>query len=180
MNYEAMYTKGLYELSDLTKSKMNPWMLEAYVEIFRGRYEDGIKALKVAFMKTRSNSPMPSPADLLSFVGETTPQAITARDEANEMAGMIIKAVTKFGWPNAKAAKEFLGDDGWRIVEMSGGWSTICDMDVDQLPSWRAQLRELSEAVTKKQHFGLPTLEAGNQTKQIESIVNALSEAKGI
>lgn len=147
------YMKGIYELARISKIEMNDWVLEAYCSVFEDRYQDGIKALKIAFMRIRGNGQMPSAIDLLELLGEKMPSAPSTKDDANAIAGNIIDAISRFGSYNAIKAKEFLGDKAWRLIDMSGGWSVLCDIENDQIPAWRAQLRDLAESLEKKDHF---------------------------
>lgn len=85
---------------------------------------------------------MPVPAEIIAKVrGEPASREALGR----EIASRIVGAVSKFGWPNGKEAREFIGEDGWVLVERSGGWSELCQglgvtLDVQ---TFQAQARDL-------------------------------------
>lgn len=68
-------------------------------------------------------------------------------DLAQEVAGLIIKSISRFGHFNPLCAKEFIGDWGWLVVERLGGWSTICKTKEDQLSFLRNDARKLARSV---------------------------------
>jgi hypothetical protein len=84
-----------------------------YIGLFKGRNpQDVFKALRAWAMTTRERR-LPMPGELLTTPGEL-------------VAGKIIQAISRFGRHNPHEAKDFLGD-GWRVVEMLGGWFTLCE-----------------------------------------------------
>lgn len=153
MNEKEKFIAGLSKLGELTKTDLNDWTMEAYMSVFRDRWSDGIRALKIAFMKIRSNHAMPSAFDLLEFIGEAPPPAPTQRDKASEMSGAILNTIGKFGGYRAREARIFLGEAIWRVVENMGGWETLCMMEIDDMPTWRAQIRDAAEGISKIDYF---------------------------
>ncbi len=169
MSQEAqiMFIKGLKELAKLTRSELSDWSMEAYNSVFNNRWDDGIKALKLAFMRIKPQHGMPSPYDLLSLLGEVAPAAPTSRDRGNDTANRILGAISEFGGYRPVEAKESLGGDIWRVVEAMGGWGTLCMIEIDDLTTWRAQIRDAAEGFNKNDYFGGLQLDQSKQIKEL-------------
>lgn len=164
------FLKGLVELAKITKTELSDWSLEAYKTVFENRWDDGIKALKLAFMRIKPQQGMPSPYDLLSLLGEVAPAAPTSRDRGNEAANQILEAIRKFGGYRAIDAKRELGDHAWRIVEAMGGWETLCMIEISDLTTWRAQIRDAAEGFSKNDYFDSNRLEPSSSVlKRLEA-----------
>lgn len=71
-------------------------------------------------------------------------------DHANELAGKIISCIGDFGPWRSDEVKEHVGKLGWDVVENFGGWQLICNITNDQIPTVRAQLRDLAKWRVKK------------------------------
>jgi len=85
----------------------------------------------------------PMPAQIIAIMCPEPSEENLAR----EIASKISQAVTKFGWPNADDAKNYIGEIGWRVVERRGGWSYICQnlgVSIDPM-TFEAQSRELAK-----------------------------------
>lgn len=181
---KAMFLKGLMELAKMTKTELCDWSIEAYCSVFDQKWDQGIQSLKIAFMKVRSNQGMPSPIDLMGFVGVKMPDPISGRDEGINATASILDAVSKFGLYQPILAKNHLGPKLWRVVEMAGGWQLICGIQIDQLPTWKAQLRELAETIGKMDYFEekqnqLDSAKNFNVANLIEATSSALDIERG-
>jgi hypothetical protein len=65
---------------------------------------------------------------------------------ARESASRVIAAVSKFGYMQAVAAREWVGELGWIAVERAGGWTFVCEnLGTRHLPAttFSAQVRDL-------------------------------------
>ncbi len=71
------------------------------------------------------------------------------RDSAVEMAGAICDAISSFGEQQAPEARRHLGEVAWHAVERFGGWSSLSAVKNSELPTVRAQLRELCQVTVK-------------------------------
>lgn len=92
------------------------------------------------FNRTNKTSRPATPGQIRDIVQPP----VTAKDDANEAASRIISAMSKFGYTNSDNAQAFIGELGWRAVELMGGWSRLCqDSESDQNGTLRAQLRDL-------------------------------------
>lgn len=79
-------------------------------------------------------------------------------DVAREAASRVIAAVTKFGWAQPGAAKEWVGELGWVGVVRAGGWQYICEnLGRRELPHgmFQAQLRDICLTVWRRAKAGV-------------------------
>lgn len=67
--------------------------------------------------------------------------------QAIMLSGRIVEAISKIGPYRERQAREFIGEPGWRIVTMQGGWSSLCQIESDELGVRTAQWRQLAKAV---------------------------------
>jgi hypothetical protein len=64
---------------------------------------------------------------------------------AIEAASRITSAVSRYGWTNESRARGYVGELGWLVVELNGGWLSICEtLTADNLGTFRAQFRQLA------------------------------------
>jgi hypothetical protein len=92
--------------------------------------------------KTSTVRKTPLPGHIRAIINPSMSVAETLRADAVALSGRILEAVSKFGPYREKEARLFIGDTGWSAVGSFGGWQTICSITTEDVPSWRAQLRE--------------------------------------
>lgn len=67
---------------------------------------------------------------------------------AKELSARLREAISRFGEPNGEAAKEWLGDLGWQMVKLCGGWYSLCgSRSYEELGVVLAQGREAMKSV---------------------------------
>lgn len=115
------------------------------IQMIVGDLEDlDFDAVQAAYRKYRlngKNNRFPFAGQIRDLVMPEPSEEVLAR----ELTAKISEAVKRFGWTNATAAKEFIGDVGWSVVKSYGGWQSICEglgleFSVD---TFNAQAREL-------------------------------------
>jgi hypothetical protein len=102
--------------------------------------------------------------------------------DAIDAANRIGEAIVKFGYNNELAAKDFIGELGWLIVQRQGGWEAICQNTMaHQMPTLKAQWRELGKSLYDRAKRGTlgeaPKLPEGPKAKilQLSSSVKTLN-----
>lgn len=102
--------------------------------------------------KTSKINRHPLPAELR----ETLKKELSIESKANEAANRIRLAITRFGWPDPTAAKVYMGDLAWAIVERSGGWQYICENHglVLSPTTFHAQARDSAKAILESASLG--------------------------
>lgn len=100
------------------------------------------------------------------------------KEEAVILAAKIIGAISKFGPYRVTDVKEYLGELGWEVVTLRGGWQNLCELDYEQLPAAQAQLRELIKSVkTQNKKYSLQSkkIEATQELRRLAQCFNSLS-----
>lgn len=101
---------------------------------------DAVEAAYQSFRRDPKNKSFPLPAQIRDIVAPVE----TPEERAREIAARIEGAIVKFGYPNGNAARAYIGEDGWSIVERYGGWSHLCQNHGLSISpaSFHAQVRE--------------------------------------
>lgn len=115
-----------------------------------------------------SETKFPMPADIRAKI---LPE-LSTKDNAIDAVNAAIACVSKFGYTNAEAAKNKMGDLAWEAVQRFGGWKQLCEtLSFENEGIIRAQLRELTEVVFKKSQRGeldqAPKLPENNLIKNL-------------
>lgn len=111
------------------------------------------------------------------------PMATSDEDRAVEAATRIAAAVRMYGWTNEDRAKLYVGELGWRVVEIDGGWQNVCEtLTQDNLGTYRAQWRQLALATARNARAGrsgppeLPEPVNASELSQIGDVIRLLSK----
>ncbi len=95
----------------------------------------------------RTEKIFPHPAD----IREKVKPEVTSKDDAQDVANLVIAAVSKFGYTNPQLAEEYMGSLGWETVRRMGGWRHLCEtLDFKNEGVMRAQIRDYAETVRRK------------------------------
>lgn len=71
-------------------------------------------------------------------------------DQGRILSGKVVDAIRRLGWANESAARQSLGDRGWQLVELMGGWQFLCQsMTEDNITTYQAQLRDMASALDR-------------------------------
>lgn len=152
MKADGVFIKMLGVASQLASREISDGVLAVYCDTVAPDFEKAALTLKGMLAEIRPGK-FPSANDILERMGRTT--AVPDDDlVARDISGKIIRAITKIGWANPKEAKAYIGDLGWQVVELQGGWHIVCDVTNDQLPTMQAQWRELAKAQIMKARCG--------------------------
>lgn len=139
----AELKKRILNASIYYGKKINLDVAEMYVQALDSFSFTQVSEAINFYAKNPKNKFMFLAADLIEIIDPQPSEENLAR----EIASRITSAVSTHGWVNAKSAKEFIGEIGWKIVERKGGWSYICEnlgMSLDPL-NFEAQCRELAK-----------------------------------
>lgn len=117
----------------------------------------------------------PLPAVLRVRVNpETDPET-----EAVEAVGRIVQAVTRIGPYDSSRARRVIGDLAWRVVELEGGWETVCEvLTYDNMGQLKAQWRNLAKAQYTRARAGLSAAPAlpSPEAREIATMTQLLAE----
>lgn len=109
-------------------------------------FEEILKAYKKYRLDSK-NKTFPLPAQIRDLINPEATDESVGRD----ISAKILSAISKFGYPNAKDARAYIGEFGWGIVNKLGGWSYLCENRGLNLnsTSFIAQVRDLATDLSK-------------------------------
>ena len=91
-------------------------------------------------------------------------------DNAREAAERIVHAVSRYGWSNLTLAKEYIGELGWKCVEMQGGWQTVCSEVTHENQGFlKAQYREYCRTLIHRGRKGILELPPAIPRESLEN-----------
>lgn len=76
----------------------------------------------IEYRRNPKNRTDPLPAQIMEILDPS----ISDDGEATEAAARVIAAVSKHGHTNPIEARQWMGELGWKVVEILGGWYTVC------------------------------------------------------
>lgn len=126
--------------------------LALYVEDLSDLSFDSVSAALAEFRRDQRIIRVPLPAIIRAKIN---PEPID-QDDDREAAGRILAAISRCGWCNQEQARNYIGELGWAVVQMQGGWEAVCGMvDEGNLPSFQAQWRDLAGSIRRRSAAGL-------------------------
>lgn len=103
--------------------------------------EQIMKAFRQAYQNL---SKFPPPVTIKRYCeGQTK----NPEEYGQDAAGRIESAIRKWGYSSPKHAEKDIGTLGWEVVLRCGGWSSICEVTYDGLPSARKAWRETAASI---------------------------------
>jgi hypothetical protein len=148
------FLNRLATLAKTCEFQLNPDLVALYDRGIGKRfgYEAAAKAIEDAIMERRGNERMPSIGDL----AQRCAPSLRDEDSAVEVSARVLSAISRFGHPNASDAHRWMGEIGWYLVTINGGWSQLCQTVKEKdLPQWRAQLRDQAAAALRRHKAGV-------------------------
>ena len=178
MNTKAEVLIGMAEVFGET---LTDTRLKAYLKVLRQVTVEELKRAGELILVDETLRRFPLPAQILAVCHP----ALSPEEESKEVAGRIIAAVPKYGYSNQEEAKAYIGDLGWEVVKMQGGWAEMCrNMRNHMIPTLQAQYRELALTLRKKAIIGNldrpPELPASRDKAQLESASNVLKKLQTV
>lgn len=146
---KKLFAKAVFLLARECGKELDEELLKFYVRaVTPYGFEKATEAIHYVLLSRRTNAPFPSPRDIVEIIDGDT------EDSADSIANRMVGAIAKFGSYDPKGARAYMGEDGWKVIQDSGGWSTLCQtMRSDQTPTYRSQWKKIleSELAQKKQ-----------------------------
>lgn len=121
---------------------------------------------------------IPMPSEVRQF---TNPE-LTEQNQATTAAALIITAVGKFGHMRGPEAREYIGELGWSVVQMQGGWSYICEnLGIDlSVGTFQAQARNIAIAQIERAKAGQLTTPPGLPEPQTKTQIESTNRIKAL
>jgi hypothetical protein len=142
--------KAVAVLGEIYDRQISKELVEVWNMILEDLSPDEVNRGVKLFMSNPANKFFPKPAEILALARPTA----NVDEEANILANKIIGAISKIGPYRSADAKSLLGEVGWTIVQLRGGWEQLCIVDNEQLGTLSAQLREIAKALLNKKKRG--------------------------
>lgn len=159
-------------MADLFSENVSKDRIAAYVDLLNG-YSS--KEIAVAIKKCCNECEyFPKLATIVKKINP--PEDLQA--SSNEMAGLIIESIARYGSYGSRQASEALGAIPWRVIEQYGGWRHLCTLQSSEMGTARAQLRELCRAIlVRKEYLHLPSKNLlPHQKKEVMKIGELLAQ----
>lgn len=96
--------------------------LEMYAQDTRDIPLETMVSIFETYRRTTKSPVLPMPI----VFREIYEKKMSADVQANLVPQRIFEAISKFGWAEPDKAREYIGELGWRLVEMRGGWLNVC------------------------------------------------------
>jgi hypothetical protein len=139
-------------LAELFRESLSARQLALYAEALS---EFSPEEVKRAIREIALEDPTVTRYPLPSVIRARIRPPKNALAEANEAANRIVGAMEKFGWNNADAAREYIGELGWAVVERQGSWASLCEnTKANDIPILKAQWREQAKAIYERARLG--------------------------
>ena len=146
---------------------MSSGILNMYVDDLSDLPIDEVIRAYQTYRREPKNTRAPMPAQIRAIVLPGN----DIESKAREIAAKINTAVVRIGYNRRDDAKAFIGEDGWQVVELNGGWNHLCTnlgVAID-INSFQAQARELAKVVLAKKSVVRPNhLQIAPAPKRIE------------
>jgi len=79
----------------------------------------------------------------------------TASDAALEAPGWILSLIERYGMPNERDARKAAGPELWKVIELVGGWRSLCETpSYDNWATIAAQIREVAKSAYRRMAAG--------------------------
>ena len=142
MSKRAEIMKLVAALGEYYDKALTPTQIAAYTEDLLCLEPEELAQAIVIYRNDPRHDRFPLPVKLKSMVG----QALNPDDEAVLVAGRILNAIARIGPYQSAKAREAIGEVGWQVVECEGGWESICEVQTDDIPTRKAQWRNLAKS----------------------------------
>lgn len=165
------FIKVYFGLGEYYSKELTSNQLLMYVEDVMDAmsYEEFLMVVK-KYRTIPENKFFPLPSQLIDLLRPN----VSGIDEANEVANLIIKAMSSCGYTNPEKARASIGSLGWEVVLRLGGWTQVCQNTMNnEVGIFRAQIRGLVEVVAKRAKRGeldeTPSLQKSNEVGKLIS-----------
>lgn len=178
MNPKLDIARIVIGLAEYYDKKLTPTQLDMYAEDLM---ELGASKLVQAVRLYRNdgrNDKFPLPSKLKAMV-ELQPD-----QQARDAVARIMTAISRIGPYQNAVAREFIGDLGWSVVTLQGGWEEVVKgVKDDNKGILNAQWRELAISLIKKNQLGLMDEKPGLEFKhsnpgQLKSFAGVLLDIR--
>lgn len=102
------------------------------------------------YRRDPKNRTFPLPAQIREIVSPT----LTTMAQARDIPERIKSAIRLFGYMRGEEARAYIGEQGWNIVNTSGGWSSVCCDNYNNLFSDSARYAQVRDRANDLFQYG--------------------------
>lgn len=165
--------KVVINLAEYYEKTLTDNQMEMYIQDLSDiPFPELLRAVEL-YRQDPKNDRFPLPAKLRAII--QLPDDQKARDGVSR----ILSAISRIGPYRTKDAQEYIGELGWAVVKLQGGWEETCtSLTNDNRGTLMAQWRELAVSLLNKKRLGFgdepPTLEFKSKGSGLESLGNMI------
>lgn len=172
------FLKGLLVLAEMCDKTLSKEMIAMYdAELAEVGYARLASAIRTVIRTRKSRDGFPSISELAQAAGAVK----DAQSEGDEAANRIVQAISDFGWSSPASAREFIGELGWLVVQRAGGWESVCDVTVKQVPFVRKQYADMAKMLYNRAEQGklgqAPALPAPGASGAVAKLTGGIGKA---
>lgn len=153
---EREFFQLMETLGSITSTNLNEFVVNLYLEALKPYGLEKVnRALMTYMMDLDKYSKIPTIRAIKIKMGAVK---ISKDLQAKETAAKILSAISKFGYSvslndvKLDDIKKYVGVIGWRVVELQGGWNTICESVTNvNKPTYQAQWRDLALSLSEQE-----------------------------
>jgi len=146
MSKQAEIMKLIAALAEYYDKVLSPGQLKAYTEDLMCLEPAQLSQAVLTYRNDPRHDRFPLPVKLKAMVGAV----MDPESEGVQIAGRILAAITQIGPYQAQRARESIGEIGWQVVQMEGGWMQLCEIQTDDIPIRKAQWRQLAKSLCER------------------------------
>lgn len=150
-----LFISILGALAEQSGKRISPVAIDIYIEELE-RF--GMPIVNSTLKRFFAYAKFPTIEDIKKAMGVNEVADLTDDEKARLVVSRVVAAISKFGYTaimsekRTAELKQFIGDDGWHLVQSVGGWNSICETETDDLPTLTAQWRELAKSMTHQKY----------------------------
>jgi hypothetical protein len=154
-------------LSKIYKEELTKELIEIWETVLDELTETEIKSAVRQYILNPKNVFFPKPGQIYGLV-----RIENTDEEAIFIANQIVGAISRIGPYRSEDAKTYLGEIGWAVVCLRGGWQEVCNVESnDQIGILTAQLRDATKGIIGRKKRGEELVpKITNQMQNLKSL----------
>jgi hypothetical protein len=152
MNWEKLFYDKILVLAKLCSFELDQMIIETLDKhLAPYGYQRVCIALDKIIVTRRSREPFPAIRDIVELICPP----LDDESEATEAVALLIKSVSRHGWPNGKLAEAEMGELAWAVVERFGGWRRVCEtLNSSNVGQLQAQFKNIAKSIQVRARAG--------------------------